>query len=128
LTDLPDFHDGYVDGGFSSDSTVRILLRSVSGEEFTLVLDEVDALRVTDLMTGNIILELKLLMPDQLDPNFVFGIYEYSDEHKKKFVFQDWVEKATQWGMNALEITPSYGCCLLALFRNHTIVGGHIFG
>jgi len=127
VTDQLDFHDGFVDGVFVSDSTARIFLRSVTGDKFTLVLAGVDALRVNELMKGNIILELALLSVNQLDADFVFEIYGYSDEHKKKFVFEDWVEKAKQKGVHALEITPSYGCTISALFRSHTIVDGHVF-
>jgi hypothetical protein len=126
VTNEFDFHDGFVDGVLVSDSTARVFLRSVTGEDFTLVLAEVDALRVDDLKKGNIIFELRLLSPDQLDQDFVFQTYEYSDEHKKSFVLQDWVGKAKEKGLTAIEITPSYGCRLSALFRSHTIAVGHV--
>ena len=119
-----DFHDGFVDGVLLSDSGVRIFLRPVCEDRFTLVLNEVEALRVNDLKQGNIVFEMRFLEPRQLDSSFVFAVYEYSDEHKKTFVLKEWVEKAAQKGLTALEITPSYGCTILAVFKNHTLLDG----
>jgi len=102
----------------------RIFLRTESGDRFTLVLTELEALRVNDLRKGNIVFEVRFLEPRQVDPAFVFEVYEYSDEHKKTFVLKEWIEKAEQRGLTALEIDPSYGCTILALFKSHTFFGG----
>jgi hypothetical protein len=120
-------HDGFVDGVFISDSTVRIFLRSVTGEQFTLMLNEVDALRVNDFKKGNIIFELRFLSPDQLDADFVFEIYEYSEHDKNNFVLKDWIGKAKEKELAAIELTSSYGCSLFALFKNRTLLSGHVF-
>jgi hypothetical protein len=121
----PDFHDGFVDGLILSDSSARILLRTVKGDRFTLTLNELEALRVNDLRKGNIVFEVVFLEPKQLDASFVFELYGYSDEHKIPFVLDEWVEKATRKGLTALEITPSYGCAILAIFKSHTLSDGH---
>jgi hypothetical protein len=121
-----DFHDGFVDGVLISGSTARIFLRSVAGETFTLVLAEVEGPLVNDLRKGNIIFNVTLLSVDELDADFVFRIYQYSDEHKRKFVLEDWTEPAKKKGLGALEITPSYGCTISALFRGHTMISGHV--
>jgi hypothetical protein len=126
LTNLPDFHDGFVDGVFSFDSTVRIFLRSVTDDKFTLVLDEVDALRINDFKKGNIIFELRFLSPDQLDADFVFETHDYSEQHKKNFALKDWIGKTQEKELTAIEITPSYGCSLLALFKIQAIFRGHV--
>ena len=127
MTNQLDFHDGFVDGLLVSEPTARIFLRTVAEEKFTLVLYEVDALHVLDLKKGNIIFELRFLDTDQLDQEFVFETYEYSDEYKKSFVLKEWVAKAKEKGLSAIQITPSYGCSLSALFRSKTITGGHVF-
>src|SRR5258707_9845366 len=118
----PDFHDGFIDGILLSDTGARIFLRTVSGDHFTLALNEIDALRVNDLKQGNIVFEVRFLEPRQLDSSFVFELYEYSDEHKKTFVLKEWIEKAVQKGLTALEITPSYGCTILAVFKSYVLV------
>ncbi len=120
----PDFHDGFIDGVLLSDSEARIFLRTVSGDRFTLALNEVEALRVNDLRQGNIVFEIRFLEPRQLDSSFVFELYEYSDEHKKTFVLKEWIEKALQNNLTALEITPSYGCTILAVFKSYTLLDG----
>lgn len=120
----PDFHDGYIDGVILSDSAARIFLRTLSGDRFTLVLNQLDALRVNDLRKGNIVLEIRFLEPRQVDSSFVFELYGYSDEDKKAFLSNEWVENAEQKGLTALEITPSYGCTILATFGSHSLLNG----
>ena len=121
----PDFHDGFFDGVLLSDYCARILLRTVKGDRFTLTLNELEALRVNDLRKGNIIFEVLFLEPKQLEASFVFELYGYKDERKKTFALDEWVEKATRKGLTGLEITPSYGCTILAIFKSHTLLDGH---
>jgi hypothetical protein len=127
MTGLADFHDGYVDGVLLSPSGARILLRTVEEGKFTLVLSRLEALRVNDLKKGNIIFEVKLLQLREIEASFVFEVHEYSDEHKKTFVLDEWVEKAAKKGLAALEITPSYGCSILAIFNGYTLLDGHVY-
>ena len=121
----PDFHDGFVDGVLLSDSGARILLRTVKGDRFTLILNKVEASRVNDLRKGNIVFGVVFLEPKQLDASFVFELYGYSDEHKKAFALDEWVKEATRKGLTAIEITPSYGCTVLAIFQSHSFSAGH---
>jgi hypothetical protein len=121
----PDFHDGFVDGVLLSDSSARILLRTVEGDRFTLILNELEALRVNNLRKGNIVFEVVFLEPKQLDASFVVELYGYNDEHKKTFAFDEWVKEATRKGLTAIENTPSYGCTILAIFRSHSFTAGH---
>ena len=121
----PDFHDGFVDGVLLSDPSARILLRTVEGDRFTLALNELEALRVNDLRKGNVVFEVAFLEPKQLDASFVFELYGYSDEHKKTFALDEWVKEATRKGLTAIEITPSYGCTILAIFKSHSFSAGY---
>jgi hypothetical protein len=125
MNSLPDFHDGFVDGVFLSGSSARIFLRTVKGDRFTLILNELEALRVNDLRKGNVVLEVVFLEPKQLDASVVFELYGYSDEHKKTFALGEWVKEATRKGLTAIEIAPSYGCTILAIFKNHSFSAGH---
>jgi hypothetical protein len=91
-----------------------------------LVLTELDALQVDDLKKGNIIFDVTFWEPGQLDADFIFEVYEYSDEYKKTFVLEEWVEKASRKGLRAVEITPSYGCSVLAIFKGYTLLDGRV--
>ena len=76
MDSAPDFHDGYVDGVLLSQHEARILLRTVAGRQFTLLLNELERLRVNDLKEGNIIFEINFFEPRQLAPDFIFEVYE----------------------------------------------------
>lgn len=125
MNSQPDFHDGFIDGVLLSDSCARILFRTVEGDRFTLTLNELEALRVADLRKGNIVFEVVFLEPKQLDASFVFELYGYSDERKKTFAFDEWVKEATRKSLTAIEVTPSYGCTILAIFKSHSFSTGH---
>jgi len=49
-----------------------------------------------------------------------------SDESWKKFVLDEWVEKATRKSLTAIKITPSYGCTILAISRGYTLLDGRV--
>src|SRR5437868_3537213 len=119
MSDWVDFHDGYVDGVLVSeaDSNAHIYLRTVAKEKFVLTLHEVDVLRLEDFRQGNIIFEVQLLSLDQIDAQFVLHAYDYSDVSKDRFDFNAWIETARRKGLRGLEITPSYGCSMSALFK-----------
>jgi hypothetical protein len=124
MTGLADFHDGYVDGVLLSPTDVRILLRTVEGKRFTLLLNGIEALQVNDLKEGNIIFEVKVLELAELDSSFIFEVYGYSDYLKKTFVLNEWLDKAVQKGLKGIEITPSHGCTVLATFKDYSLIEG----
>jgi hypothetical protein len=124
MIDQVDFHDGYVDGLLTFNSVVQILLRSVAGEKFTLTLRGVEAFRADDLRQGNIILELRLLTVDQIDALFIFDLYGYSNESRQGFSLNAWVERAKGEGLLALDIQPSYGCSISAIFKDCALERG----
>jgi hypothetical protein len=81
---------------------------------------------LTNLKRGNIIFEVTILGPDHLDADFVFEAYEYGDSQKDSFSLIDWVETAKRTGLQGLEIVPSYGCSILAIFRSYTLTAGSV--
>ena len=122
----PVFHDGFVDGMLVRGSSALILLRTATERRYTLQLNEVDTLRANDFRQGNIIFELNLLSVSQLDRSFVFEAYDYNDQFKKQFVLEAWKRKVDEKRLEALEITASYGCQLLAVFRSPNLIEGYI--
>ena len=121
-----DFHDGYVDGVLVSGDATRIFLRTVREARFTLTLTGVDALHFEDFKQGNIIFELNFLSLNELEPSFIFELYDYNDELKNRFVLNDWVATAKKRGLQVMEITPSYGCSISALFKGQSLVAGTV--
>lgn len=126
MTSQPNFHDGFVDGLILFKSKVHIFLRTISGGKYTLILYEMEALRANDIREGNIILDVDFFESNQLDVSFIFEVYQYSDEHKKKFVVEDWIRAASQKRLKGIEISTSYGCTLLAIFKTHEFVEGYL--
>jgi hypothetical protein len=123
---LPDFHDGFVDGILVRGSSAHVLLRTVTEQRHTLQLNEVNTLRANNFRQGNIILEVNLLSVSQLDHSFVFQAYDHNDHSKQEFVLEDWKRNAIEKRFVAIAITASYGCELLAVFRSHNLIEGHI--
>jgi hypothetical protein len=119
------FHDGFVDGLLLYGKKAHVFLRTVKGEKFTLILHDVDALRVNDFLEGNIIFSVEFMEPNQLDESFIFDAYQYSEEYKKSFVLATWIAKATEKHLKAAESSPSYGCELLAVYKEHQLVNGY---
>jgi hypothetical protein len=58
---IPDFHDGFLDGVFVSGSQAAILLRTLEGQKFKLVLRDVERLHVENFREGNIVFSMDLL-------------------------------------------------------------------
>jgi hypothetical protein len=123
-----DFHDGFVDGIFVSGTTARIFLRTEGGRGFTLVLRGVDALSVNDFRKGNIVFEVNVVDLDQIDKDFVFGLYGYSEQSKQNFVLTEWVENAKKRDLKAIEIIPSYGSAVSVLTEDYELIDGMSLG
>lgn len=124
-SDLPDFHDGFLDGLFTHGSEVRIFLRKQGGEKFTLVLHSVKLLRGDEFREGNIIFDVVLLGPDELDVSDVCELYQFSEEAMKTFSLTEWSTNAKGNGLKAVQISASYGCSVQALFREHELIPGY---
>ncbi len=123
---IPDFHDGHLEGLFVSGGTAKIFLRTFAGQAWTLVLHEVERMSATQFWEGNIILDLRILQPEQLTQDAVLDAY-HADKPWKGFVMQDWIRDSKQRGLQAVEISASYGCEAEILFRHYELLQGHIF-
>jgi hypothetical protein len=124
-SDLPGFHDGFLDGLFTFGPEARMFLRRENGEKFTLILHGVERLQGEDFWEGNIIFDVVLLEPEELEVSDVFELYGYSKEAMKTFSVTDWAADAKAKGLRAVQISPSYGCSVQALFRSSELVPGY---
>ena len=116
MDNQPSFHDGFLDGLLTSQSgPVRVFLRTMRGEKFTLLLEDVLMLTLNEFREGNIIFGVDFLDASQLDPSAV-GDCDLAA----------WIEKAREKQLRALQISASYGGTLVAMFRRHVFADGYV--
>jgi hypothetical protein len=122
----PSFHDGFVQGLFSSDSEVKLFLCTVAGEKFTLLLQGVERLHVENFRQGNIVFEVAFLTMREFQASDIRDLYEMSNESMRTFDLGKWAEHAEQKGLKGIQVSSSYGCSIRGLFRSHELLSGHL--
>jgi hypothetical protein len=121
-----DLHDGFLDGVVTADTRARVFVRTSLGERSTLVLHGVDALLLREFRRGNVILECKSVDVTRLTAESVRELYQYSEERMAGSFLAEWHKKALQKKFECLEIVPSYGGLLLAVFRTMERIQGYV--
>jgi hypothetical protein len=120
---LPDMHDGFFDGLWTSeDKSAYLFLRTCTGERSTLVLKEVERINVSNFKAGNIILDVVFVDSGKLTVEHIEQLYQFSDAEKA----QQFLTKMQDRGLRVLEVNPSYGGECTALFRTAEIVPEHV--
>ncbi len=112
---IPNFHDGYFDGlWLSSDRLVRIFLRTCDQKSYTLTLQGVQALTVSGIRAGNIILDLVFRRAREITSSDVQDLYDVDSgtEQAAKLL-----KSAQETQLQVLELNPSYGAQGLLLFE-----------
>jgi len=112
------FHDGSIDGLISFNKEARLFLRTAAQKKFTLVLRNVDALVARNFRQGDVILEVEIVQPAELDVVDIRDLNQRIDEDMKTFPLNDWRTTTQQQGLEAVVISPSYGCTLVATFKS----------
>ena len=80
---LPDMHDGFFDGLWTSeDKSAYLFLRTCTGERSTLVLKEVERINVSNFKAGNIILDVVFVDSGKLTVEHIEQLYQFSDAEK----------------------------------------------
>lgn len=112
---IPNFHDGYFDGlWLGSDKFVRIFLRTCDQQSYTLTLKGVQALTVSGVRAGNIILDLVFRSAREITSSDVQDLYDVDSgtEQAAKLL-----KSAREKELQILELNPSYGAQGLLLFE-----------
>jgi hypothetical protein len=123
MDDLPDMHDGFFDGLWTSENkSAYLFLRTYTGERSTLVLKDVERIDVSNFKAGNIILDVVSVDPGELTLEHIQRLYGFSDSEKA----QQFLKKAQERGLRVLEVNPSYGADCTAAFRTAEILPGHV--
>lgn len=114
---LHHLHDGFVDGILLSGKEATVLLRTVSGETFDMKLSDVEYLKADDFLQGNIILQVVLHTGD-CPADLLASLCALSpyDPGAGDFLLR-LQARVRDEQMVLVEITPSYGCSLLALCK-----------
>jgi hypothetical protein len=112
---IPDFHDGHFDGlRIGPSKLVNLFLRTQDGTPFTLSLREVDALTLSEIKQGNIILDLVFRSTGELtssDMTELFGVDVDAPQAANL------LRAKRQLGFQLLEVNASYGAQGLILFQ-----------
>lgn len=119
------FHDGYVTGIRLREEAATIYLRQVSGAEYELLLEGLEALQVEDFREGNIISLVEVVTgripyaDTDFDRLFVSphpsAAAQYHDAHA--LVLKRQIARIENGEASLVIIVPSYGADLLAFCR-----------
>ncbi len=115
MMDIPNFHDGFFDGlWINSDEVVELFLRTSDQKAFTLFLRGVRTLRISQVMLGNIILDIVVRSAQELTLADMQELYGLSDDSPQASTL---LTSAREQGFQLLELNPSYGADGLVLFK-----------
>lgn len=118
--DVQEFHDGHFDGiQLEPDKTAHISLRTANKERYILVLKGVQALTLSGVKAGNIILDLVIRSAREATATDVQELYDLNenDEQAAKLL-----ESTREKKLQILELNPSYGASGLFLFEKLEII------
>jgi hypothetical protein len=110
---IPNFHDGHFDGlRIGPSKLVSLFLKTQDGKAFTMLLQEVDALTLSDVKQGNIILDLVFRSAGDITLSDMAELYSVDADARQA---ADLLK--SEQGFQLLEINASYGARGLVLFR-----------
>jgi len=117
--DFQSFHDGHFDGvRLEPDKTVHIFLRAANKDRYLLVLKGVEALTISGVKAGNIILDLVVRSAREATSTDVEELYDL-DEGSERIT--KLLESTREKRLQILELNPSYGAQGLFLFESSEI-------
>jgi len=116
---IPNFHDGHFDGlRIGPNKLVNLFLRTQDGKSFTLVLQEVDALTLSEIKGGNIIFDLVFRSTGELTHSDMAELYSVDADAPRA---ADLLRAKREKGFQLLEINASYGAQGSVLFQTFEI-------
>jgi hypothetical protein len=112
---IPNFHDGHFDGlRIGPRKLVSLFLKTQDGKAFTLVLQKVDALTLSEIKQGNIILDLVVRNSGELTCSDMAELYSVDVDAPQT---SELLRLRREEGFQLLEINSSYGAQGLVLFQ-----------
>src|SRR5262249_27101906 len=89
-------------------------ISNVNNDSYKMTLKGLDRLRCLDFRQGNIILDVVIVSGESPDKNALRYLLDLEDDETPDFLL-DRIEKIEQGILTFVNITPSYGCEVLAL-------------
>jgi hypothetical protein len=112
---FPHFHDGAVNSlSLKDNSVLEIGIANVNNEMYKLMLNGLDRLRCFDFRQGNIILDVSVVSGESPDKSALRYLLDLKEDEASDFLL-DRLEKIERGILTFVNITPSYGCEVLAL-------------
>jgi hypothetical protein len=116
---IPNFQDGHFDGPWIGPSKlVKLFLRTPDGKSFVLVLKEVDALALSEIKQGNIILDLVVRSTEELTLSDMAELYGVDVDAPQA---TNLLSAKREQGFQLLELYSSYGAQGVVLFQTFEI-------
>jgi hypothetical protein len=106
-----------------ADRSASIFLRTLSRKRFTIVLRGVKSLVINDLREGNTILDLEWVDAVNISDSAILHYYSMP-EGEAGVLRERWIKETGGKQLHAVEISPSYGADLTAIFREREIISG----
>ena len=114
---IPSFHDGFFDGVWiAGEKRVEIFLRTAEKRRYVMVLYGVEALHISNVREGNIVLNLEFVGADQLTEADMEELYELSEVEKDEQIARLLVS-ARQSQLTLLQMSSSFGAECVALIE-----------
>ena len=112
---IPNFHDGHFDGfRIGPHKKLHFFLRTHDGESFTLTLQGVDALTLSEIKQGNIIFDLVFRSGEQLTGTDIEELFDVKVDAPHASTL---LKTKRDMGLQVLELNASYGARGLVLFQ-----------
>jgi hypothetical protein len=116
---IPNFHDGHFDGlRIGPNKLVNLFLKTQDGQSFILVLQDVDAMTISEIKQGNIIFDLVFRSGEELTRSDMAELYDVDVGAPQA---TDLLRAKREEGFQLLEINASYGAQGSVLFRTFEI-------
>jgi hypothetical protein len=113
---LPNFHDGHFEGFLiGPNKSARLFLRTVDEKSLILTLEGVQALALSNVKAGNIILDLVLRGAEEIIQSDLAKLYDLIANDPQCLIQ---LSNLRGTSLQILEINPSYGAQGLVLFEN----------
>ncbi len=113
---IPNFHDGYFDGFWiGPNKLIQFFLRTANQQSFVLILEGVQALALSDIKQGNIILDLVFRSTEELTHSDIQELYGVGADTPQAI---NLLKAAKEREFQVLEINSSYGAQGLVLFQS----------
>lgn len=113
----PDIHDGFLTGLILPDeNTLELHFLSLAQQKFILSFPDLLALKAENFRQGNIILDVMIYRKEVCPLRLLGQAFGYDDLESDRYL-PDRLKELEQYEWSLLELTGSYGCDLLALFK-----------